>query len=163
MLHIFKRIPTSVKFVWLPLINWIYCRRPPLNMMRQCTQYTLCCSFNAPQAAQYERMTLRKLWSLTLSPLLSTSSGGTWPSCRWSSATCWPSWRPSSPAVSFRVTTSASPRQMLQSSGGAPSGTSEPKSMFCFIYFFNPGSWGPPTKWAEFEACAVKEFHFFLL
>lgn len=79
-----------------------------------------------------DAVTTIKTWNLTRSPLLLTSTGGTSPSCRWSSATCWLSWRRSSPMVCFKVTTSASPRQMLQSSGGAPSGTSESNYILLF-------------------------------
>lgn len=61
------------------------------------------------------------------SSCVSATTDGTSPNCPWSSVTCWLSWRPSFPTVSFKGTTSASPRLMLQSFGDALLETSKPK------------------------------------
>lgn len=104
-------------------------------------------------------------------PLLLTSTGGTSPSCHWSSATCWLSWRPSSPMVCFKVTTSASPRQMLQSSGGTPSETSEPNSILLFMpialsQWFQIGILLPyrvlPRKWVQWSYCSKTLYKWYL-
>lgn len=94
-----------------------------------------------------------EVWNLTPLPLLLSSAGGTSPSCHWSSATCWLSWRPSSPMVCFRVTTSASLRQMQQSSGDVPLETSELNSILLSVVL-NPWSLGGyvnPQRHADLE------------
>lgn len=63
---------------------------------------------------------LLNIWWYNSAPLFSGlfPAGGTWPSCLWSSATCWLKSKPSSLEDSSRETLSGSQKLMLLTSGG---------------------------------------------